>query len=256
MNPISRDNFLFEERQQISRLSKNDAEYKKAAKDFLDRSIDHKYSYQFDWLGRPIIQYPQDIVAVQELVFNIKPDLIIETGIAHGGTTVLYASLLCLLDNLSGVDPRKSNSKVISIDIDIREHNKQILQNHPLAFKYQLIEGSSISKKVIEQVHNEAKEYTKIMVMLDSNHTHSHVLKELEAYSDMVSVGSYCVVFDTIIENLPKNTYPNRPWDVGDNPMTAIQFWLKENKNFVVDKEITDNLLISVAPNGYLKRLK
>jgi len=256
MNSINGDNYLFDERQKISNDSFNDEKYKKVAKEFLDRSINHKYAYQFDWLGRPIIQYPQDILAIQELVFKIKPDLIIETGIAYGGTTILYASLLSLLDNLEGINPRESSSKVISIDIDIREHNKKVLQNHPLAFKYQLIEGSSIDKEIIDKVHNEAAGFSKIMVMLDSNHTHEHVLNELKAYSDLVSKGSYCIVFDTIIEDLPKNTFPDRPWDVGNNPMTALKQWLKENDNFIVDRDITNNLLISVAPSGYLKRIE
>ena len=256
MNSINEDNYLFKEREQINKDSINDIEYNSAAKKFFEKSINHKYSYQFDWLGRPIIQYPQDIIAIQEIVYQTKPDLIIETGIAHGGSTILLGSLISLLDILEGLNPRESKRKVISIDVEIRAHNKQALINHPLSYKYDLIEGSSVSEKVINEVYQKAKDYNKVMVVLDSNHTHQHVLEELEAYARLVSCNNYCLVFDTIIEDLPKNTYPQRPWDVGNNPKTAVNTWLKNNSNFIVDQDITDNLLLSVAPSGYLKRIK
>ena len=225
------------------------------AKSFLLRTIQDRYSYEFEWLSRPIIQYPQDIVAFQELVSSVKPELIIETGIAHGGSLVLSASLLCLLDVMEGVDPRQSKRKVIGVDIDIRPHNREALENHPLRFKMELIEGSSIDPSVVNSIHSRADDYQSVLVSLDSNHTHEHVLGELNAYADLVTLGSYCIVFDTVIENLPSGLYVDRPWDVGDNPMTAARLWLKDHPEFVVDQAIDSKLQISVAPEGYLKRI-
>ena len=227
----------------------------KISEDFLKLSIQSKYSYNFEWFGRPIIQYPQDIVAFQEIISSTKPDLIIETGIAHGGSLILSASLLCILDLLEGKDPRESKRSVIGIDIDIRKHNKEATLNHPLSYKIKLIEGSSIDQNIIKEVENISKQYNRVLVALDSNHSHNHVLRELEAYANLVSKDSYCIVFDTIIENLPKNSFPNRNWDVGNNSMTAVKEWLNSNSNFTIDKEIDKKLLISCAPNGYLKRL-
>jgi len=225
------------------------------AKSFLLRTIQDRYSYEFEWLSRPIIQYPQDIVAFQELVSSVKPELIIETGIAHGGSLVLSASLLCLLDVMEGVDPRQSKRKVIGVDIDIRPHNREALENHPLRFKMELIEGSSIDPSIVNSIRSRAGDYQSVLVSLDSNHTHEHVLGELNAYADLVTLGSYCIVFDTVIENLPSGLYVDRPWDVGDNPMTAARLWLKDHPEFVVDQAIDSKLQISVAPEGYLKRI-
>ena len=225
------------------------------AKSFLLRTIQDRYSYEFEWLSRPIIQYPQDIVAFQELVSSVKPELIIETGIAHGGSLVLSASLLCLLDVMEGVDPRQSKRKVIGVDIDIRPHNREALENHPLRFKMELIEGSSIDPSIVDLIRSRADDYQSVLVSLDSNHTHEHVFGELNAYADLVTLGSYCIVFDTVIENLPSGLYVDRPWDVGDNPMTAARLWLKDHPEFVVDQAIDSKLQISVAPEGYLKRI-
>jgi cephalosporin hydroxylase len=232
-----------------------DSNITQPAKDFFTRSHQLQYSYNFSWLGRPIIQYPQDIVAFQELVFNIRPDLIIETGIAHGGSLVLSASMLCLLDVMEGLDPRESPRKVVGVDIDIRRHNRQALNDHPLRFKMELIEGSSIDPAIIEQVRSHVRGGESLLVSLDSNHTHEHVLAELNAYADLVSVGSYCIVFDTVIEDLPAGSFPDRPWDVGNNPKTAVYEWLKNHPEFEIDKDIDNKLLISVAPDGYLRRV-
>jgi cephalosporin hydroxylase len=213
------------------------------------------YTYKFKWLGRHIIQYPQDILAFQEIVAEIKPDLIVETGIAHGGSLALSASLLCLLDVMEGLEPRHSPRKVVGIDIDIRPHNRKALDEHPLRFKMELIEGSSIDPAIIKQVRSHAGGAERVLVSLDSNHTHEHVLAELNAYADLVSVGSYCIVFDTAIEDLPAGSFPDRPWDVGNNPKTAVHEWLKKHPEFKIDKDIDNKLLISVAPDGYLKRV-
>jgi cephalosporin hydroxylase len=215
----------------------------------------HNYPYHFECLGRPIIQYPQDIVQVQEIIAQSSPDLIIETGIAHGGSLVLSASLLSLLDVMEGLDPRDSPRKVIGVDIDIRPHNRKALDEHPLRFKMELIEGSSIDPEIIQQVRGHAEGIERVMVALDSNHTHAHVLAELNAYANLVSVGSYCIVYDTVIEDLPAGSFPERPWDVGDNPKTAVKEWLRSHPEFEIDKDIDNKLLISVAPNGYLRRV-
>jgi cephalosporin hydroxylase len=227
----------------------------KTASDFLLQSISDRYSYNFSWLSRPIIQYPQDIVAFQELVSEARPDLILETGIAHGGSLVLSASMLCLLDVMEGLDPRQSPRKVVGVDIDIRPHNRKALDEHPLRFKMELIQGSSIAPEIIQQVRSHADGVDRVLVSLDSNHTHEHVLAELNAYADLVSVGSYCIVFDTVVEDLPAGSFPDRPWDVGNNPKTAVHEWLKTHPDFEIDKDIDIKLLISVAPDGYLKRI-
>ncbi|AHB89371.1 cephalosporin hydroxylase family enzyme CcmI [Thermosynechococcus sp. NK55a] len=220
-----------------------------------------KYSYHFEWLGRPIIQYPQDMVAMQELIWQIKPDLIIETGIAHGGSLILYASMLALLDVCEAIeagtviDPRQSRRKVLGIDIEIRPHNRAAIDAHPMRSRIQMLEGSSIAPEIIEQVRQIAQGYQRVLVCLDSNHTHDHVLAELNAYAPLVSVGSYCVVFDTIVEDMPKELFPDRPWGPGNNPKTAVWEYLRTHPEFEIDKSIQHKLLITVAPDGYLKRV-
>jgi cephalosporin hydroxylase len=227
---------------------------------FFNQSFAHKYPYNFEFLGRPIIQYPQDMVAMQELIWEVKPDLIIETGIAHGGSLVMSASMLALLDMCEAIkseaalDPKKSKRKVLGLDIDIRQHNREAIEAHPMSSRIQMIQGSSISPEVIAQVKAVAKNYHRVMVCLDSNHTHDHVLAELEAYAPLTSVGCYCVVFDTIVEDMPKAMFPDRPWGPGNNPKTAVWEYLKTHLEFEIDKSIDRKLLISVAPDGFLKR--
>jgi len=221
-----------------------------------------KYSYHFEWLGRPVIQYPQDMVAMQELIWHVRPDLIIETGIAHGGSLILSASMLALLDYTDAVesgqplDPKASRRRVLGVDIDIRPHNSAAIEAHPMAHKIEMIQGSSIAPEIISQVHEYAKGYECILVCLDSNHTHDHVLAELEAYASLVSKDSYCVVFDTIIEDMPNDMFPDRPWSKGDNAKTAVWEYLKNHSEFEIDKSVEHKLLITVAPDGYLKRIK
>ncbi len=226
-----------------------------ATKAWFAQANGYGYSYHFECLGRPLIQYPQDIVQFQELISQVSPDLVIETGIAHGGSLVLSASMLCLLDVMEGLDPRQSPRKVVGVDIDIRPHNRKALNDHPLRFKMELIEGSSIDPEIIRKVRSYADDAEQVLVSLDANHTHDHVLGELNAYADLVSIGSYCIVFDTVIEDLPAGSFPDRPWDVGNNPKTAVHEWLKSHPEFVMDKDIDNKLLISVAPDGYLKRV-
>ncbi|MEA3642372.1 MAG: cephalosporin hydroxylase family protein [Lamprobacter sp.] len=218
-------------------------------------------SYNFFWQGRPIIQYPQDMMAMQELIWRIKPDLIIETGIAHGGSLIFSASMLALLEYCDAVeqgktlDPTRPQRQVIGLDIDIRAHNRAAIEAHPMASRIQMIQGSSIAPEIIEQVRAAAQGHERILVCLDSNHTHDHVLAELEAYAPLVTPGSYCVVFDTIIEDLPADLFPDRPWGPGDNPKTAVHEYLKTHPEFEIDKQIDHKLLISVAPDGYLRRV-
>lgn len=228
---------------------------------WMQDSIRKRYSYNFSFLGRPIIQYPQDMVAMQELIWNIKPDLIIETGIAHGGSLIMSAAMLSLLDYCDCVEkgevlnPAEPKRKVLGIDIDIREHNRKAIEEHPMSHRISMLEGSSIADDIIKQATNLAGGFEKVLVCLDSNHTHDHVLAELNAYAPLVSVGSYCVVFDTIVEDLPASLYPDRPWGPGNNPKTAVHEFLKTKSHFEIDHSIDAKLLISVAPDGYLKRV-
>lgn len=223
-----------------------------ASLDWISRANAHKYSYHFEWLGRPIIQYPQDIVAMQELIWGLQPDLIVETGIAHGGSLILWASLLELNAACGG----PQDARVLGVDIDIRAHNRAAIEGHPLFRRITMIEGSSVDPDVVAQVRHAADGRKHVLVCLDSNHTHAHVLEELEAYAPLTSVGSYCVVFDTVIEDLPAGMFPDRPWGPGNNPKTAVDEYLKAHREFEIDRRMDDKLLISVAPSGYLKRLR
>ena len=238
-----------------------DATLTAAAREFMRASTAPKYSYNFSWMGRPIIQYPQDIVAMQELLWHVKPDLVIETGIAHGGSLVLSASMLALIEYAEAfeagrmLDPSRPGRRVIGIDIDIREHNREAIEVHPMVGRIDMIEGSSIAVDVVARVHKAAAAFRRVLVCLDSNHTHDHVLAELEAYAPLVTSGSYCVVFDTVIEDLPDGIYPNRPWNRGNNPKTAVWDYIKTHPEFEIDQKIDNKLLISVASGGYLKRV-
>jgi len=232
-----------------------------AAQRFVAESILPQYSYNFEWLGRPIIQYPQDIVAMEEIIWQVRPDLIIETGIAHGGSLIFSASMLALLDicdaieQKKSIDPSKSSRKVLAVDIDIRAHNREAIEAHPMASRIQMIQGSSIAPEIVDQVKKIAADYRTVLVCLDSNHTHEHVLAELKAYGPLVTKGSYCVVFDTIVEDLPRELFPDRPWGPGDNPKTAVLEFLKSHPEFQIDKSIDHKLLISVAPDGFLLKV-
>jgi cephalosporin hydroxylase len=242
--------FEKEVEERVASIALNDR-LKSSAHAFMKASVDPKYSYNFSWLGRPIIQYPQDMVAMQELLWEVKPDLIIETGIAHGGSLIFYASILELIATCTGHE-----GEVLGIDIDIRPHNRKAIEEHPMFKRISMIQGSSIAPEIVAQVVERANGHKRIMVCLDSNHTHNHALEELEAYAPLTSVGSYCVVFDTLIEDMGEGAYPERPWGVGNNPKTAVWQYLKTHSEFEINKSIDNKLLISVAPDGYLKRVK
>ncbi|MAY88476.1 MAG: cephalosporin hydroxylase [Pseudooceanicola sp.] len=258
MDPIKE---FEQERDDIIRTLGADADIARASNDWMRLVNAKKYSYTFTALGRPIIQYPQDMVAMQELIWAVRPDLVIETGIAHGGSLILSASALAMLDMCDAIeagkniDPSKSERKVIGIDIDIRAHNRAAIEAHPMASRIEMIQGSSIASDTIEKVKNAARGYKRVLVSLDSNHTHDHVLAELEAYAPMTSVDSYCVVFDTVVEDMPAEMFPDRPWGPGDNPKTALHEYLKTHPEFEIDASIDHKLLISVAPDGFLKRV-
>lgn len=263
-----------EESNQRIRAMRANTELQADANALTRSSIAAKYSYNFFWLGRPIIQYPQDMAALQEIIWEVRPDLIIETGIAHGGSLILSASMLALLDYCDAVeagqtlDPRACRRRVLGIDIDIRMHNRAAIEAHPMAHRIDMLEGSSVSPEIVALVREATRRHERVMVILDSNHTHEHVLAELEAYAPLVSVGSYCVVFDTIVEDLPDAMFPDRLWGKGDNPKTAVWEYLRQLRdsgrkaadgarlNFEIDDSIQDKLLITVAPDGYLKRVE
>jgi cephalosporin hydroxylase len=223
-----------------------------ATRDWMNQANARKYSYHFEWMGRPIIQYPQDIVAMQELIWSVQPDLIIETGIAHGGSLIFMAAMLELNAACGG----PADARVLGIDIDIRAHNREAIEAHPMARRISMIQGSSIAPDVVAKVHAAAAGKQRILISLDSNHTHDHVLAELRAYAPLTSVGSYCVAFDTVIEDMPKEMFPDRPWGPGNNPKTAVMEFLKTHTEFEVDTAVDNKLLISVAPHGYLKRVR
>ena len=217
------------------------------AKRFCIKSCEYRYSYNFSWLGRPIIQFPQDIIAMQEIIWQVKPDLIIETGIAHGGSIIFYASILELIGG---------TGQVLGIDVDIRPHNRQMIETHAMFKRITMFEGSSIENAMAEKVYQFAKDSKRILLILDSNHTHEHVLRELILYSPLVTNGSYLVVFDTVVEDMPEDVFPDRPWGKGNNPKTAVWEFLRSNDRFVIDSEIESKLLITVAPDGYLRCVK
>jgi len=248
---------IFQERiDALKKLALNDNDLKRLSLKWLEVAGTAGQQYTTDWAGLPIIQIAQDIVQFQELAFRVKPNLIIETGIARGGSLTLSASLLCLLDIMEGLDPRKSDRRVVGVDIEVRSGNRKALDEHPLRFKMEIVEGSSVDQTVVSKVRTLAKSFECVMISLDSDHTHQHVLAELNAYADLISLGSYCIVFDTVIEDLPRDYFSDRPWGVGNSPKTAVFEWLKEHPEFEIDSSIDDKLLISVAPSGYLRRVR
>lgn len=228
------------------------ANLKKISSEWYIEATKRQYSYNFTWQGRPIIQYPQDLIVLQEIIWEVKPDLIIETGVAHGGSAVFFASLLELNAQCGGPE----GAEVWCVEIDLRAHNREALVAHPMFPRLRIFDGSSVDSKIASMIVEKAVKSERVMVILDSNHTHEHVLGELNLYAPLVSVGSYCVVFDTVIEDLDGVEFVDRPWGKGNNPKTAVAEFLKTNSDFVVDYSIDEKLLISAAPGGYLKRVR
>lgn len=250
----------------------DDRDFRGLTNIWIRESIRHSYSHNFTWLGRPVIQVPQDIYAVQELIWHVRPDLVIETGIAHGGSLILSASMLALLDYCEAIeaghplDPCNSRRRVIGIDIDIRAHNRAAVECHPLAHLVEMIEGSSTEGEVISAVKARSGDFARVLVFLDSHHTHEHVLAELEAYAPLVSRGSYCVVWDSGLEDLPEGFVTDRPWGRGNNPKTALFTYLdrldRDSRTaadgfplrFEIDKDIENKIMITASTDGFLRR--
>ncbi len=247
-------------------------DWQKLSKEWVFQAFQHKHMYNFEIMGRPIIQTPVEIVAVQELIWDVKPDLVIETGIAHGGSLILSAAALAMLDYCDALaagttlDPKAPKRKVLGVDIDIRDHNKKAIEDHPMGNRIEMIQGSSVSQETFTKVKAIADQYKRVMVFLDSNHTHDHVMEELKLYAPLTTKGSYCVVFDTIVEDLPANAFPDRPWGPGNNPKTAVHAYLEltgkgdqvgaDNQplSLEIDRQREGKLLITAAPDGYLLR--
>jgi cephalosporin hydroxylase len=270
LDPIAA--FEAEKRERIASY-KHESNWRDQSAEWMVQAFRNRYMYNFSWLGRPIIQLPADIVATSELIWSVKPDLVVETGIAHGGSLILSASILTMLDVCDAVqagepfDPKNPKRKVVGIDIDIRSHNRTAIENHPMSHRIEMIQGSSVDPAIVDQVRAIAQPHQRIMVCLDSNHTHVHVLAELEAYAPLTSRGSYCIVFDTIIEDFPPNSFPDRPWEVGDNAKTAVREYMRLLKDqgrnaldgqkleFEVDRMTEDKLVLTAAPEGFLRRI-
>lgn len=244
MDPVVQ--FQQERRERIAGYAQ-DVSLQRSGKQFMHESLRAQYSYNFSWVGRPIIQYPQDIVALQEIIWQVKPDCILEVGIAHGGSLLFFSSMQELVGN---------GGSVIGVDVDIRKHNRVEIEKHPLYKNITMIEGSSIDETIAEKVFRLVGSAASVLVSLDSNHTHAHVLRELELYASLVTVGSYCVVFDGIIEDMPEGFYPDRSWGPGNNPKSAVREYLKKSQSFVIDRELEDKLVVTAAPSGYLKRVQ
>jgi len=270
MNPV--EQFTLEKQQRITAFGQ-DQELQDFSRNWLQTTMSKGYVYNFSSLGRPIIQYPQDMVAMQELIWQVRPDLIIETGIAHGGSIVLSASMLAMLDMCDAIeagttfDPKASKRLVLGIDIDIRSHNRDAIEAHPMSSRIKMLQGSSVSPEIIREVRELAAGYQRVLVCLDSMHTHDHVMAELEGYAPLVTPGSYCVVFDTFVQDMPEKFFADRPWDVGNNPKTAVWEYLQTLQqqgrqavdgaplSFEIDRALENKLLVTVAPDGYLKRV-
>lgn len=241
------------EKEENIRAMTADPETERLGRQFFDHIYNYKYGYYFTWMGRPIIQIPQDMVTLQEAIMSVQPDLIIETGIAHGGSLIYSASMLELLDACHPGDGVKR--EVVGVDIEIRPHNRAAIEAHPMYKRITMLEGSSIDPEIVARVRDIAREHRTVMVLLDSCHTHEHVLEELRLYTPMVSVGSYAVVYDTLVE-FTDHVYPDRPWGKGNNPYTAVQAFLKENDRFEVDKSYDEKSVITSCPGGWLKRVR
>jgi cephalosporin hydroxylase len=243
--------FATERDDRIKALS-DDNVLREESRVWIDKAFRHKYMYNFSWLGRPIIQFPADVVAMQELIWTVQPDLIIETGIAHGGSLILSASLLELNAACGG----SKDARVLGIDIDIRSHNRELIEAHPMARRIDMVQGSSVDPDVVARAREAAVGKSSVLVFLDSNHTHAHVSAELAAYAPLVTLGSYCVAFDTIVEDMPDDTFPDRPWSPGNNPKTAVHEFVKSHSEFEIDHAMSSKLMISAVPDGFLRRVR
>ncbi len=242
-------------------IQNNENMWQKTFDWMFDKSM-WKYQYNFDWCNFAIVQYPQDIIAFEELIYTVKPDLIIETGISQGGSLIFSASMLAMLEyeeafeNNELLDPKNPRRMVLGVDIKLESHTKKALSESCHSNRIKILEGSSVDASIIKNVHEYSKTFNKVMVFLDSHHRATHVIEELNNYASIVSLGSYCVVGDTITEYMPQGSYISRGWGKGKSPKTAIDIFLKENDSFEIDTKIQNKLLITSCLNGFLKRIK
>ena len=237
------------EKEDNIRAMTQDPETKRVAKQFQDQVSNYKYGYYFTWMGRPIIQLPQDMVTLQEAIMTVQPDLIVETGIAHGGSIIFTASMMELLEAYCPENPIRR--EVVGIDIEIRPHNRTAIEAHPMYKRITMLEGSSIDPSIVEQVRRIAAGHQTVMVLLDSCHTHAHVLEELRCYAPLVSKGSYIVAYDTAVEFVDRS-YSDRPWGKGNNPYTAVQAFVAECDAFAVDPRFEEKSVVSSRAAGWV----
>ncbi len=237
--------FLAERKADIERM-RTDEELRELSLKWMLHADKYKYTYNFSWMGRPIIKFPSDMVAQQEVMWRTRPDLVIETGIAHGGSVVFSASMQQMM--------QIPNAEVVAVDIDIRKHNRELIEAHPMARHITMYEGDSTSDEMIAKVKRHLEGKKSVMVILDSSHTEEHVFRELERYGDFVTPGNYLILPDTFIEFFPKGYYANRPWDVGNNPYTAMRRFLEMQNDFTIDREVGGKLMICEGIDGYLRK--
>ncbi len=241
---FDRNQFNEEKKENIKKAYDN-PELHKSALDFITKSDQHNYAYNWTWLDMPIIQMPEDIMLVQEIIWETKPDIIIETGIAWGGSVVLYASILELI----------GKGQVLAIDKVLPQHNIDAIMKYNFSSRIKLFEGSSIDESIVNAIRDIIKPTDKVMVLLDSNHTHAHVYEELKIWESFVTSGQYLVISDTIVEEIPEQTHRSRSWGHGDNPMTALNQFLSENNKFTRENDYNHKAICSFTRNGYLKRI-
>ncbi|MDP2156434.1 MAG: CmcI family methyltransferase [Nitrospirota bacterium] len=221
-----------------------DEALKKDALDVLVRADQYRWIHQTNWMGEPILNLPQDMFALQEIIFRTRPKFIIESGVAWGGSLLFYATLMEVL----------GGERIIGIDIFIPEDLRERIYAHKkLSERITLINSSSIEESTVSRVKSIIGDSREVMVILDSYHTHEHVLKELRSYSPFVGQGHYIVCGDTVVENIPVQEHRTRPWVPGNNPRTAVREFLKENGRFAVDTAIENKLLFTCNPGGYLR---
>lgn len=233
-------------RRKSAREMASDADLRRRAIDIkVKAGHEYYWVHQTNWMGEPCLQLPQDMFALQEAIYKCRPDYIVECGVAWGGTLLFYATLL---KELGG-------KKVIGVDIfipdDLRE---RLLAKAPFPGAIELIQGSSVDELTVEEVKKIIGADSRVMVILDSHHTHDHVIRELQLYGALVGPGCYLICGDTIIEEQPPADKRPRPWGKGNNPATALKEYLAGRNDFEVDRDIEDKLLLSNMPGGYLRR--
>jgi cephalosporin hydroxylase len=247
-HPDDRAEFEAERRASALALGADGGVFEKGLDAFVAADA-YRYTYLWSWMGVPIIQVPADIVATQEVIWSAKPDVIIETGVARGGSLIFSAAMLTLL----------GRGKVIGVDIDVRAHNRDTIERHPMASRITLIEGSSIAAETLEAVRAAIPEGAAVMVCLDSDHSRDHVLAELRAYGPLVTAGQYMIVSDTVLGCMTAEQTPtarSQVWLPGNEPLAAVAAYLAETDRFEADPEVNGKLIMSSSPGGYLRCLR